>query len=518
MLNRVQMRSGVSAFIAAAAVAIAFNPSFAQNRAPSMFTVPKTGNPLGQQMFTPDGFVREDMLTPGPALRPEDAKYADLNGVHMKDMVKEIAGFSLKDRDSGNLFWGRNIGTLGHVLVEDWTIEKLKKAGLTDVHKEELTITEPQWSPKYYDLTFSGDGVPAKLVSARPSISNSTPPAGLDLELMWLGQGSEADFLGRDVKGKAVLIQDIPLPGDIRHSIQTEGTVKRAYDHGAAAVGIVFGVADNFSIWLRTEGKYGFNLGYNDGMKLRDALGAGKKVRVSYNLDAETKTNVKSSSVWGTLPGNTNEEILIVAHIDGYFEGALDNATGLAMMVNMAEHYAKIPQSQRRRTIKFLGSVGHHGGPGTRPVHEKQDWSKVAYILNLEHVAVLNTEYWGAETRLTTAPIPMRWSLNASPRVETLVQDNLKRFGVAIHADINSTVGEIGPIYPDAPSLTLISAPAMKHTEQDTPEWIPSTGLEMVGRAHTRIIDDLNKLDLKDILPTGKWPPGPPPGTNNYAG
>jgi hypothetical protein len=65
-------------------------------------------------------------------------------------------------------------------------------------------------------------------------------------------------------------------------------------------------------------------------------------------------------------------------------------------------------------------------------------------------------------------------------------------------------IGEISSTYRDAPSLALITSPEIKHTEQDTPEWVPASGLEQVSRAYSRIIDQLATLDRKNILP-GKW-------------
>ena len=49
---------------------------------------------------------------------------------------------------------------------------------------------------------------------------------------VWVGGGSAADYLGRVVAGKAVLIQDIPRPGTLRHSIRDEGSVARAFERG----------------------------------------------------------------------------------------------------------------------------------------------------------------------------------------------------------------------------------------------------------------------------------------------
>jgi len=482
---------------------------------PQTLTVNKTQNPLGQPLVDARGFPPDDVMIEIP-LRADDAKYGDLRGPGMKTMVEEIAAISRRDRDvHGNIYWGRNAGSQGHVEAEDWTIAKFNKLGLTDVHK---VFAPPlaMWQAKSYDITFSADGMTFKLPSARPSLSESTTQ---NLEMIWLGQGSAADFAGRDVRGKAVIIQDIPLPGDIRHTIALEGAVKRAFDNGAAMVCNAYGLSDNFSDWQNTANKPGCNMGYRDSIQLRNLLGEGKAVRINYKLDASRAVRLPAATVWGTLPGNTAEEIFIVAHLDAFFEGALDNASGMAVMVGLAEHFAKIPKSQRRRTIHFIGSVGHHGpfggagGPGTKQIHDTHNFSKTAFIINLEHVAVIRTKYWGPNLRPTTAVSPMRWTFDGSPKLLPMVRDSLERFNVATTADMDPTSGgEMGQIFRDAPSLQLITSPEIKHTEQDTPEWVPAVGLQQVARAYARIIDQVNTFSLKDIQP-GKWPERPPAGT-----
>jgi hypothetical protein len=46
--------------------------------------------------------------------------------------------------------------------------------------------------------------------------------------------------------------------------------------------------------------------------------------------------NLKSATIWGSLPGTTDETIFVVAHRDGWFEGANDNAAGVASMIGLA--------------------------------------------------------------------------------------------------------------------------------------------------------------------------------------
>jgi len=62
----------------------------------------------------------------------------------------------------------------------------------------------------------------------------------------------------------------------------------------------------------------------------------------------------KTSLVFGTLPGATDETIYVTAHRDGWFEAASDNGGGVAGMLGLAEYYAKIPKTQRRRTMTFI--------------------------------------------------------------------------------------------------------------------------------------------------------------------
>jgi hypothetical protein len=47
------------------------------------------------------------------------------------------------------------------------------------------------------------------------------------------------------------------------------------------------------------------------------------------NLATETRTNVKAVASYGVLPGATGENILVIAHFDGFWEAAVDNASGV---------------------------------------------------------------------------------------------------------------------------------------------------------------------------------------------
>ena len=52
-----------------------------------------------------------------------------------------------------------------------------------------------------------------------------------------------------------------------------------------------------------------------------------------------------------------------------------------------------------------------------------------------------------------------------------------------------------------APSLQLIHSPEIKHTDHDVPEIVPAAGLEAVGRAYVKIIDEINKEAIATLKP-----------------
>ena len=94
-------------------------------------------------------------------------------------------------------------------------------------------------------------------------------------------------------------------------------------------------------------------------------------------------------SIYGTLPGTTDENIIVMAHMDGWFDAALDNASGLSVMLTLAEHFAQVPKDKRRRNMMFIGTAGHHvGSPNATYLRDKRAdlLAKTALMINCEHV------------------------------------------------------------------------------------------------------------------------------------
>ena len=143
----------------------------------------------------PNGFVKDDAMLCAAA----GAGGSQVRGLRRpadEQFLMEVDAISLKDRDSGNLFWGRNVGTAGHDDTQAWVESYFKKHNLQNVHRLPFDLA-PQWTPKSCELTFTGGGKPLALKSARPATRMaSTPPEGLEWDLVWSGGGTAADFLG----------------------------------------------------------------------------------------------------------------------------------------------------------------------------------------------------------------------------------------------------------------------------------------------------------------------------------
>ncbi len=454
------------------------------------------------------GNIKEDAYIRMP-LSAANQQYASIDGARMKQLVHEVVDVSLANRDDSTRYWGRIAGTRGEEMAREYVEAKFRELGLSDIRSQEFDLPS-QWFPAAYNISIEAGGKSYRFDSLVPALRSQATDGMLDLEAVWVGTGSTADFHGREVANKAVFIHSIPAPGSMGHSAGAswEGAIGRAQDRGAAAIFVIYGISDNFTIWqglgggITTPGAF---MGYEDGNTIKELIGRGEQVRVKMQVDIDYRDGLKTASIFGTLPGTTDEEIYVLAHLDGYFEAALDNASGIAVMLTLAEHFAAIPQSQRRRNIIFVGTAGHHAqSPGSRWMHDNRDTAlaNAVLMINCEHVSVKQTVYWGPEMRKTDITSPRRWWVNGSTKLEDLVLNAYQTFGVAVWDHMEDrAAGEMGSVARDLPSIQLIRSPEIKHTDKDIPEWVPEAGLEAVARAYAKIIDDVNKLDRSQLQP-----------------
>jgi len=455
-------------------------------------------------------------------LPASDAKYGTIDGHRLWQYVVEQARIAVRYRDNGHpQYWGRISGTSGDTEDAQWLQDKYRQAGLTDTRIQTVAYLAPQWAAKSWHVAVSAGGKTVALTTAQPPYgSPATGGKELNLDVVYVGLGSEADFAGRDVRGKAVLL----VKASLSRQAGPPDILKRAEDHGAAAI---------FSTDLRgandTEQAYRaptkvptFLLGTKDADTIRELIGnapANDPPHILIRLDADWVSNQKSYLVWGTLPGETDETIYVIAHRDGWFDAAGDNASGVASMIGLVEYFAKLPRNQRRRTMIFIGTDGHHN---IRPGEFGNEWlvanraklfSKTALMINDEHPAERLSH--GGAAGWTNDMVPLEWYAGGAerPELEKIAVDAFHEFGVPIWTKPSATppAGDLGRFHWFLPGVVAQSNDFIAmHTLNDTPDNVPWTGLEAITRAYAKIIDGVNAIPLSDLQKPATADPNAP--------
>ena len=196
----------------------AFHSGDAQTRATA------APSPQSQALANLDEALLEWPLPPG------EQRYGAIDGHHLHRYVVEQAGISRRYRDQGHpKFWGRITGTSGDAEDAEWLAAKFRSIGLVDVRIQPVDLL-PQWMPQSWEVTVRSGSKTIQLDSAQPDYGSAgTPRDGFDLEAVYVGLGSEADFAGKDVRGKAVFTFNML-------GLKPEGAPKRADSNGAAAI------------------------------------------------------------------------------------------------------------------------------------------------------------------------------------------------------------------------------------------------------------------------------------------
>lgn len=476
------------------------------------------------KLYVPDKDYIQAPIPPG------DEKYARIDPAALKRSEADIVAISEKSRTDGNQFWGRITGTPYDRMTSDYMLGRFQEIGLEQVRRQEFDLP-PQWLPQSWDADLEANGKSTPLTSAYPiSFSLGTGAVPLEAEAVWVGLGTAADFIGRDVAGKAVMIETWPTPGGLSHSAAWNGAINRALKSGASMAFIVNAFPGNVTHLIQccgwAPGSYvapalttipGMALGNRDGSSVREAIEKGEHPKIKLRLDVKMQEGLKTNNVWGVLPGLTDENILVMAHHDAFFDGALDNASGMAMLLEIAKYYAAIAKSERRRTMVFLDDSLHHspGMAGSTWVRENMHdfLAKTAFIVNCEHPAATETYLVGPGLMTSDGVAAARWFASGSDAFKSLVARTLREYNVPVYAIPESRGGgDLSQLTMTAPSFHIINH-IFYHTNLDTPDWTPPSRIAVVTRAYLKIIDGANKMSQDDIRgnfhPSFERPRGP---------
>lgn len=462
-----------------------------------------------------DKLLFDDREYPDYPLKPGQKKYRDVDGYRIKELIKKFTAISLRSLDDGEQYWGRIAGTKYDRMTTELMAEEFAKLGL-QVTRQPFTIKE-LWYPTHWEGKYETANKSGPLLTLFPiNETVPTPATGITAEAVWVGIGAAPDLLGRDLKGKAVLVYSTFVPGGRSHSasdraglFNSDTLVTKA---GAAMIINVMAVPGNgqFDPEGAPTGPQAvptMTISQDEGFYLRDLLATGQKVQISLKLDIENRQNVPSQNVYAVLPGASDEEVMVMAHTDGFFQGAMDNASGMATAIDIARHYAAVPIVQRPRTMVFVATPDHHHGETGRDLMIKtHDWNKVAVVLNAEHTSQTLLYMYNSDLMTSNAVSARRWFASGSPEFQQLVKKTLADFNVTVYKIPERRAGgSLGAVSPHAPSFHIIDH-VIYHTSLDTPELVPAVGLGWSERAFLKILDETNQMTMAQIRGTEKLP------------
>ena len=436
--------------------------------------------------------------------------YASIDGLRMKGLVEQQAEIARRYRQAGNQYWGRIIGTSADHETADWMMSELRQSGVENVRLDSIPLPT-QWLPNSWQLTVEVDGKTTELNSAWPAYGSvGTSAAVEELELIDVGLGMATDFQGRDVRGKAVVLHSIATSSTVFNSVRRIGALERAEQLGAAAIFIVLELPGNLQTAFYDVGTSvpTFSIGSEDSALLQLLLieaATTEPVEVAVQMDVDYLEGLSTSSVRGEVPAASPdaEKIVIVAHRDAYFEGAADNASGVATALELMRYFAQIPKAERKRTIEIIGTPGHHNiaRTGFSWLYENREsiLDNTVLLINAEHTAHALIDRFGDDLCTTNSTGPFSWRINGSNKLAELTLQTFDEFGIPRWAETGGPVGEIRTIADLVPSIVLMHAGVLLHTNIETTEAIPAASLAATTRAYAKIIDQVNFMGLSDL-------------------
>ncbi len=447
-----------------------------------------------------------------------EERHAELTGAAVRKHLEAIVGFSRADRARGEKAWGRITGFRAADETHAWVLQQFKTAGLRDPQMQTYNATQATWYPKSWEVKLvatakAGPGSrDVVLESAFPTSGSQLPSGPISGPLVFVGATTDAALPDVDVKGKVAVQTLHPQAGAFSERTRTTERARELAKRGALAVLNVVEQAGNMHVRdFSNCGVPCFNLGTDDGRFVKtvaeraSAAGAAGDLRVAINLETEMRQGLQGHNTIGIVPGRRDDENVIVnAHADGWFDAAGDNADGLAVLIALARHFAKAPPPER--TLLFVASGGHHGGgmngPGNLVTMNPELVKKAVLVLNLEHIAQLS--FSNDPFRVEATEQSMGFGIsNEAPAIADMARRGMQRYGFALRPQFSSsTAGDLGGYAPlGVPRVQAIHAGPMYHTSGDTLDSISTPGLERAARFYAFLVGEFAKAERTALQP-----------------
>lgn len=266
--------------------------------------------------------------------------------------------------------------------------QEMEAIGLFDVRKDAIKVDG--WEFKKAVLSYTAEDGSRHEIQLGAYQTTFVTEGPKEFSLMYLGKGTAADYEGKDVTGKLVLV-DI----NQRDEWWINYPVYQAHLKGAAALIAVqsggYGEIDDEALNAQDiagpEDAPAFSISRKDSDPLKELLEHTQEITVTLDADSRVTRDCTTYNIVGTIPGkHPDRMVLLSAHYDSYFSGFQDDNTAIALMFGIAK--ALLASGfKSNNTIVICAMAAEEWGV----VDSNFDWSTGAY----EQVFTAHPEWVG---------------------------------------------------------------------------------------------------------------------------
>ena len=424
--------------------------------------------------------------------------------------------------------------------AEEWSADRFREIGLEDVRLEPIEVV--RWEPTDWSLEITAADGTVEAIDCFP-VPFAVPTEGLDVELAAYDPANPAAVAGKASLYDVTLLR---LPGNFManagtlpegttpesRSVDPDGTLAGehvipfggdfgaaldpSHDAGAAAfIGALSDYpGDSYEYYVPYDAVErplpGVWIRGSDGAHLRDLMAAGP-VRVRLTVATDVRT-VESFNVVGDLPGADDEVVMIASHHDGPWASAVEDGSGISLVLAQATYWAAQPAEARPHRLRFLLQGGHmSGGAGLLQYIEahRDELDQVVLEVHLEHAALEYAPVEGGapdELSPTGLATPRWWFTSRNPDLEAAVLDaltteQLDRSMLVAPDAFGEQPPTDGAFYhaEGVPIVNFLAAPFYLFDAMDTLDKIDQSNLVPLTRATIRIVDSTRGVSAADM-------------------
>ncbi len=450
-------------------------------------------------------------------------------------------------------FGTRRPGYPQSLQVEQWLEAVFREFGLKEVRREPVPVN--CWAPSATALTFSTSAI--ELPCFPVPYTNWTTASGIGAATVFVGEGSAEEFQHVNLRGRIAVVnmRFAELPGAaLKRGAKFIQDAKQSIPDGPLHV--ANWLIRNFPAYYEAQhrGAVGFigllvdsptdgcdfYVPYDGFLKGLPAVWVGREHAAQVRALAQVGESarllcvgenrvVESHNVVGVIPGNgagsnaENENIIITCHHDAPFASAVEDASGLAVLLALAKAFAAAQaRHQLRRDLIFVVASGHfHGGIGNRVFVERHAeglLKRTVAAFGVEHIAEEAESDGHGGYRLTGRPEVRALFFDGSNPFAHILAEEAER--CQLDRMVGADAYGFGPEPPcdsapfftaGIPSACHISGPLYLFDPHDTIDKVRTVDLVPMANFFTQTVRRVDALPAAELAEGMKRPRGLPP-------